>query len=44
MAELVTTATDSTSLSDCPSCESDLTNVHGVYTCSACSWVPVAHR
>jgi ribosomal protein L37AE/L43A len=44
MAELMTTATDPASLSTCPDCESDVTNVHGIYTCSTCSWTPAAHR
>jgi ribosomal protein L37AE/L43A len=44
MAELMTSTTDPASLSACPSCESDVTNVHGIYTCSACSWVPAEYR
>jgi ribosomal protein L37AE/L43A len=44
MAALMAPTNDSTELSACPSCESDVTNVHGIYTCSACSWVPAEYR
>jgi hypothetical protein len=44
MAELMIPKTDPTTLSACPSCESDVTNVHGIYTCSTCSWVAPEYR
>ncbi|SDZ77727.1 hypothetical protein SAMN04488065_0233 [Haloplanus vescus] len=28
----------------CPTCESDVLNVHGIHTCSACSWVAAEYR
>jgi hypothetical protein len=44
MAELMTPTTDPVTLSTCPSCESDVTNVHGIFTCSTCSWVAPEYR
>jgi hypothetical protein len=44
MESLIEPTTDPTALSDCPSCESDVTNVHGIHTCSTCSWVTPEYR
>ena len=30
--------------SDCPDCENDVLSVHGIDTCSACSWVTPEFR
>jgi len=44
MAHLADPPTDSAALTACPSCESDILNVHGIHTCSACSWVTPEYR
>jgi ribosomal protein L37AE/L43A len=44
MTPLIEPTVDPDDRSACPSCESDVTNVHGIYTCSTCSWVTPEHR
>jgi len=44
MANLVEPTTESVDPSACPSCENDVTNVQGIYTCSACNWVTPEYR
>ncbi|WP_435066872.1 hypothetical protein [Haloplanus sp. C73] len=30
--------------STCPACKNDVLSVHGIETCSTCSWVTPEHR
>jgi len=39
MTTLAHPTTEPSDLATCPSCENDVLNVHGIHTCSTCSWV-----
>jgi len=43
MAHLIEPTTDATPTA-CPSCENDVLNVHGIRTCSTCSWIPPEYQ